>query len=351
MKILAWLIVFSSTFSISFYYGKDISLFLNSMIQGKETVKNENKKEDIANQKKSEKEVEEEKLGLNDKSNKNFKLVKKQKGEDEENLIDQLRNSPQYKEVQKKINKEKGSSFVYDFMTKLKLADNQLVEKLNEEIEDSFFKEAEKNPEKLFKSIEENIDQFNESPIQQAEMMDYLTKIKGMEEKAKEVILSNLNKKIPEPEMKVTDIKSFEDENKFFSADPNEVAYKMKFTSLISVAENEEEEKKLTMDVFNRQKNKNIQRDIASVYLKKNPTKVNNFVEDVGLKKANKLVPANIEIEDNGNGEFTFIKLIEPKKMDEEPENPEDPEKPEDPENPENPETPEKPEDPVSLKD
>ena len=83
MKNLAWLIVFSFTFSISFYYGKDISLFLNSIIQEKETVKNENKKEGSANRKKSEKEVKEEKVGLNDKSNNKFKLVKKQKGEDE----------------------------------------------------------------------------------------------------------------------------------------------------------------------------------------------------------------------------------------------------------------------------
>ena len=54
-----------------------------------------------------------------------------------------------------------------------------------------------------------------------------------MEEKAKEVILGNLNQKIPEPEMKITDIKTFEDENKFFSADPKEIAYKMKFTSRV----------------------------------------------------------------------------------------------------------------------
>ena len=190
---------------------------------------------------------------------------------------------------------------------------------MKEEINDSFYEAAGKEPEKLFKSIEENIDQLSESPIYQAELMDYLTKIKGMEEKAKAVILDNLHGKIPEEEMKVTDIKSFEDQNKFFSSDPKEIAYKMKFKSVISVAESEEEEKKITMDLFNRQKNKNIQRDIASVYLKKNPTKANNFVDDVGIKKANDLVPDNIKIEDNGDGQYTFIKLIEPKGKGDEP--------------------------------
>ena len=149
------------------------------------------------------------------------------------------------------MSKSEASGFIYDFMTKINLEDGPFMNALNGEIEESFYKEAEKNPEKLFKSIEENIDNFMGSPIQQAELMDYLTKINGMEEKAKEVILNNLNKKIPEKEMKLTDIKTLEDENKFFSADPKEIAYKMKFASLISVAENQEEEKKLTMDVFN----------------------------------------------------------------------------------------------------
>ena len=81
---------------------------------------------------------------------------------------------------------------------------SRFIKALNDEIEESFDKEAEKNPEKLFKSIEENIENFVGSPIQQAELMDYLTKINGMEEKAKEVILNNLNKKTYEPEMKLS---------------------------------------------------------------------------------------------------------------------------------------------------
>ncbi|MBG09435.1 MAG: hypothetical protein CME68_11805 [Halobacteriovoraceae bacterium] len=343
MKILLWLILYSSTFSISFYYGKDISLFITSILQKKEIIKEEKK---VSGKNDNETmEAGEKKIGLNNNSKNKIKLVIKQSGESEESLIDQLRSSPHYKAIQKKINKKNQSAFITDFMAKNNLEDNQAIEKLNEEIEDSFFKLAEKNPEKLFKSIEENIEEFNDSPIKQAELIDYLTKIKGMEEKAKEVILGNLNQKIPEPEMKITDIKTFEDENKFFSADPKEIAYKMKFTSLISVAENEEEEKKLTMDVFNRQKNKNIQRDIASVYLRKNPTKANNFVDDVGLKKANDLVPSNIEIEDNGNGEYTFIKLIEPKKRNEGPSEPEGPASSDEPDAPINNENPQSLED------
>ncbi len=339
MKIILWVIIFSSTFSISFYYGRDISQFITSTIQKKESFKEAGKEINQKSNKNLENQSKE--ITLNNKAENDSKITLANK---EEKLIDQMRSSPQYKEVQKKMSKSEASGFIYDFMTKINLEDGPFMNALNDEIEESFYKEAEKNPEKLFKSIEENIDNFMGSPIQQAELMDYLTKINGMEEKAKEVILNNLNKRIPEQEMKLTDIKTLEDENKFFSADPKEIAYKMKFASLISVAENQEEEKKLTMDVFNRQKNKNIQRDIASVYLKKNPTKANNFVDDIGLKKANNLVPSNIEIEDNGNGEYTFIKLIEPKKK-------EDPEDPENPENPSEIEVPGNNENPQDLKD
>ena len=150
--------------------------------------------------------------------------------------------------------------------------------------------------------------------------MAHLTKIPGMEEKAKEVILSNLHQKVAPVEMKVTDIKSLEDENKFFSPKPEEVAFDIKFNAVINVSEDPDEQQNMTMDLFKRQKNKNIQRNIASTFLKKNPGKTNNFVNDIGIKKANQLLPANIDIEDNGNGEYTFTKLIEPKKIIEEPE-------------------------------
>ena len=164
MKALLWVIVYSSTFSICFYYGKDISHFINSFIQKEETTQ---KKPNLIGSKKKKILVTEEKK-MGPKPYGKTKLVNIKSKKKEEKFIDQLRSSPEYKEIQKKINKNDTSNFVYDFMAKYNLESGPHVERLNEEIEESFYKAAEKNPEKLFKSIEENIDRFNESPIKQA---------------------------------------------------------------------------------------------------------------------------------------------------------------------------------------
>jgi hypothetical protein len=221
-----------------------------------------------------------------------------------------------YEDIKKDLGKDL-SPYVYDFIALAHLNEPEIFDELDPKIEELFTKNARKDSEKLFSSIVKGIESLNHSPVDQAHLMAHLAKIPGMEEKAKEVILNNLHKKIPPVEMKITDIKSFEDENKFFGPKPDEVAFGIKFKALISISKDPKEDQSITMDLFKKQKNRNIQRNIASTYLKKNPGKTNTFVEDIGVNKANKLLPANIDIEDNGNGEYTFIKLIEPKNNEE----------------------------------
>ena len=139
MKIILWVIIFSSTFSISFYYGRDISQFIISTIQKKESFKeagkeiNQKSNKDLENQSKE--------ITLNNKAKNNSKITLANK---EEKLIDQMRSSPHYKEVQKKMSKSEASGFIYDFMTKINLEDGPFMNALNDEIEESFYKEAEK---------------------------------------------------------------------------------------------------------------------------------------------------------------------------------------------------------------
>jgi len=233
-----------------------------------------------------------------------------------ENIVEEFRDSNMYEDVKKELGKDL-SPYVYDFIALSNLNEPETFDELEPQIEALFLKNVRKNPEKLFSSIVKGIEGLNHSPVDQAHLMAHLTKIPGMEEKAKEVILNNLQNKVTPVEMKITDIKSFEDENKFFGPRPDEVAFDIKFKALISISKDPEEDQSITMNLFKKQKNSNIQRNIASTYLKKNPGKTNTFVDDIGINKANKLLPANIDIEDNGNGEYTFIKLIEPKNNEE----------------------------------
>ena len=306
MKYLAWLGFFGFVFMASFIIGKNFQ---------PDDLDEDSITEDVKES------VSPGLVKKERKGNKEFKVDKTEvvAKTESKNIVEDFRRSDFYEEIKGDLEKDL-SPFVYDFIALSNLDGPEIYDELDSKIEEVFSKNLENNPEKLFSSIVKGIEKLNDSPIDQANLMAHLTKIPGMEEKAKEVILSNLHQKVAPVEMKVADIKSLEDENRFFSPKPEEVAFDIKFNAVINVSEDPDEQQNITMDLFKRQKNKNIQRNIASTFLKKNPGKTNNFVNDIGIKKANQLLPANIDIEDNGNGEYTFTKLIEPKKIIEEPE-------------------------------
>ncbi|MBC8548905.1 MAG: hypothetical protein ISR65_12030 [Bacteriovoracaceae bacterium] len=208
---------------------------------------------------------------------------------------------------------EDHSDYIYDYLAVVKDKNQKEYDQLlQDELEEQFAADAAQDPEKLFDSIKEGIDQLSDSPLEQAQLFEKLAAIPGMEDQTKEALISNMEANPPPEQMQQSDIRSQEDQLKFYQDTPEEMAYDSKYKSLLKVTKDKDEAYDVTISLVKQQQNVKAQRSIASQYLEENIQDVKKFTNDIGIKKSNQLLPDHIEAKRNESGELEFWDHVEP---------------------------------------
>lgn len=243
----------------------------------------------------------------------------------EENFNDYSNKS----QDEKKIENQKNSIFAKKSWEKL-LADKDSIQRKElfsgiKKIQKSKQKEETKslsqslenirpNSKEVFYRLKNKADELNDSPEKQAQVYSLMVKLTDMKESVKNEILKSLVQLPPPIEMQESEIRSYEDQLRFKSTSPEELAFYIKYNNYVKLSVDQEEVFNQTIDLFKIQKNKKVKLFLASIYLVNKGEFTNRFIDEIGQDVANQLVPPHIEIRRTIDGKYKFIDLIIPKK-------------------------------------
>ena len=223
--------------------------------------------------------------------------------------LKRIKDSKYYNKVKERLSGN-SSSYVVAFLTKLEMNKQKsededfFDEQLHLSLEEEFSKNLKSNPDTLYKSLKEGLEELESNPFERAKILEKMAQIGGYEEEIKELLLDEIYSLDIEEEKERESYNSMEDYYESISKSDKQIALESNVNTLNKVIVDSDEKFESTLQILSKQKNEDVQRNIASNYLENNKERSLDLVDEIGIDKSNKLIPDQYEIRRNDLGDI-----------------------------------------------